>query len=255
MFGRGIGAQPSPFNSVAVRFRGEKPPDGLTSGQTMTVSGIFRIRKEGRLEEGGERLTGLFHVVEALEGDVPNPDRPPNPPEAGVSAVTFGQLEAVKGGLDRGELNIPSEIARLDGNWITLTGNVLIPWAEREVSSFLLAKNPWDGCCLGEPPMWYNSVVVKLREGTVLRDRYAPVQTVSGRLRVSPEKKKDYIASLYVLDAAVEGAIPSPKGGAASAGTGWLVGGGVAAAAALVVLAVLVPRLRRRAPPVSGSRS
>lgn len=234
---RGVGALPSPFDSVKIRFREGAPPPLLTQGQFAIVSGRFLIRKEGRLEKEGEQLTGLFHLVEAIEGESTDPDRPPEPGPAvaGIQKITFQLLEKTKTLSQRSDVRVPDEVQALDGQWVTMTGNLLIPWVEQKVTQFVLAKNPWDGCCLGIPPGPYDSVSVRLLEGSYLKDRYSSVQTFSGRFRVELERSEGYVTGLYKLVDAVEGAVPPPDDAAGSARS-WKLIGGVAAGAVLVAL-------------------
>jgi len=238
---RGVGALPSPFDSIKVSFRAGAIPAGLSQGRFMIVSGRFLVRKEGRLEEEGEQLTALFHVVEAVEGENPDPSRPTDRAIeiAGVNKITFQPLENTKAISQGSDIRVPEDVRALDGRWVTLTGNLLVPWAESEVTRFVLAKNPWDGCCLGIPPGPYDSVAVELRTGTKLADRYSSVQTISGRFKVQLERSEGYVTGLYKLVDAVEGAIPSTDT-AEAGGSLALLGG---AAAGVILLAIFGFRL------------
>ncbi len=244
---RGVGALPSPFDSVKVSFRPGAQPAGLSQGRFVIVSGRFLVRKEGRLESEGEQLTALFHVVEAVEGETADPSRPPEPSAeiAGVNKITFQPLEKTKTISEGADIRVPEDVRALDGRWVTLTGNLLVPWAESEVTRFVLAKNPWDGCCLGIPPGPYDSVAVELRVGKKLADRYSSVQTISGRFRVQLERSEGYVTGLYKLVDAVEGAIPSPD--AAADGPGGSIALLGAAAAGVIVLGVVGFRIFFRA--------
>lgn len=243
---RGVGALPSPFDSVKIRFREGVEPPKLTQGQFAIVSGRFFVRKEGRLEKEGEQLTGLFHIVEAVEGETPDPERPPDPSGsiAGIHKIAFQLLEKAKSVSQGSDVRVPDDIQALDGRWVTITGNVLIPWVEQKVTQFVLAKNPWDGCCLGIPPGPYDSVSVRLREGSHLKDRFSAVQTLSGRFRVELERSEGYVTGLYKLVDAVEGAVPPPEEAAGvPAPRAWIVG----AAAGVLLLGFLAYLFRLRA--------
>jgi hypothetical protein len=240
---RGVGALPSPFDSVKIRFAPAADAPKLAQGQFAIVSGRFLVRKEGRLEKEGEQLTALFHVVDAVEGETADPDRPPEPSASaakGVDKIAFQLLEKSKSLSQGSDVRVPDDVRALDGRWVTVTGNVLIPWAEQRVTQFVLAKNPWDGCCLGIPPGPYDSVLVKLRDGSQLKDRYSTVQTLSGRFRVELERSEGYVTGLYQLIDAVEGAVPSPDEAGGSSGRWGLVGGVAAGALVLGLLAYVL---------------
>jgi hypothetical protein len=115
------------------------------------------------------------------------------------------------------------ELRALDGQWVCLSGHVLSTSADAEMKKFLLAKNPWDGCCLGTPPTALDSVYVQMRG--CLSNPAAKTARVSGVFVIAPKKINDELAELYFLKNAVEGETPStPEPGAPFPWVGSLVG-------------------------------
>lgn len=203
---RQYGTPPDVFNSVSVQFR--KIPAKLRETKFLIVSGRLRFLKAGAIEGGREKLKKLWHLTEAVEGAVPNPDAAGSAtPREGT--LNFALLETASS--QGGELRIPEPVKALDGKWVTLTGHVLLSWSSDEITTFQLAKNPWDGCCMGVPPGYFNAVRVTMAEGKRYSSKFDRVATMSGRFKVDVRKTGNgYIDGVYWLEQAVEGAVPSP---------------------------------------------
>jgi hypothetical protein len=232
---RQYGTPPDVFNSVSVVYR--KPPEKLRDAKYLQVSGYLRFRKIGSREGNRENLVKLWHLTEAVEGAVPNPDATSTaPPKEGT--LSFSLLESAT--TQGGDINIPDPVRALDGKWVTLTGHVLLNWTGEDITSFQVAKNPWDGCCMGVPPNFFNSVRVAMAPGQKLSSRFDRVATVSGRFKVDVRKTANgYVDGVYWLEQAVEGAAPSPDAPAAEPKQGfptWAFVGVLAVAGAFFLL-------------------
>jgi hypothetical protein len=190
-----FGTPRTPFNSIRIAFRpGSMPPD-LQSYESLRVSGRFRIRREA----SGGKIEDLYWLVDAAEGRREEPkevEAPPAGPAAEATNLAYSTL--ARGPED-------PAVRALHGRWVTISGNVLTTTAEEEVKRFLLAKNPWDGCCLGTPPTAYDSISVRLTRP--LGHRFARTATVSGRFLVQPLEIHGEMAELYSLADAVEGEV------------------------------------------------
>jgi hypothetical protein len=191
------GTAPTAENSVRITFG-----RGVDVGK---LAGRPEMRVSGELQKRTSDPDHPVWVVNAVPGRAPKPVEPPAP-ESGMS-LRYSALETARNGA------IPAELAALDGRWLTLTGNLWVPYAAvGEVRDFMLAKNPWDGCCLGVPPTAFDSVEVRLREGETLSNPMAPFATVSGRFRIDRREIEGELVGLFRIVDAVEGNVP--EGGA-----------------------------------------
>jgi hypothetical protein len=190
-----FGTPRTPYNSARVAFRPGAMPSDVQSYDSLRISGRFRIRRE---VEGG-KLRDLFWIVGAVEGFRPELPDAPEPPETADGVVRYSTL--LKGPDD-------PEVRSLNGRRVSLRGHVLTSTADEQVRHFTIAKNPWDGCCLGTPPTPLDSVLVRLN--APLSNRFARTATVTGTLQVAPLSIDGELAELYFLNDAVEG-LPSEQ--------------------------------------------
>ena len=200
----GLNPKPDPFSSTRVEFR--KRPDEINS-RYLVVSGRFSVKVVIR---DGEPET-LFLLAEAVEGRAPPPAEGEEPAgEPGLlrfSTLLRARRHLVGSEEEVRELpKLPAEVRALDGRWVTLAGYLLVPGAVPDAREFVVARDPWDGCCMGKPPTIFDSVLVRLDEGESIQAPYPPLVTVSGRLRVTPKIDQGLVASLYHLEAARLGA-------------------------------------------------
>jgi hypothetical protein len=204
---RHYGTPPDYSNSVSVVYR--TMPPKIREAKFLQVSGYLRFKKVGRKEGDREKLDHVWHLTEAVEGAVPNPDKPAEAPKEGT--LTFALLESAQEASAAGEIKIPDAVQAYHGKWVTITGHVLLSWASEEITQFQLAKNPWDGCCMGVPPSYFNAVRVQMAPGKAFSNRFDRVGTLSGKFRAEIKKTENgYVDAIYWLDEAVEGAV-APK--------------------------------------------
>jgi hypothetical protein len=205
---RHYGTPPDAFNSVSVVFR--KPTS--SKAPYLQVSGYLRFLKVGRRESDREQLVRLYHITEAVEGSVANPDAR-SAVATPQGSITFALLESAAEPSKGGQVSIPEPVRRLESRWVTITGHVLLgAWDSEEISQFGLAKNPWDGCCMGVPPGLFDSLRVTMAPGKKYSSRFARVATISGKFRIEVKKTDTgYLEGVYWLDDAVEGAAPDPN--------------------------------------------
>lgn len=223
---------PTPFDSIRLTF--DNDPKELLTRKGLTCSGYFRIIKEFR----DEKLVRLFALTNVIEGVVPEPKGNPETAEivhqGETTRITFAFLERVRKTGD-----YPPEVLALNGKTVTITGNVLVPFAQEDIEEIILAKNPWDGCCLGVPPTPYDSVDVKFKPGATLKDKYAKYATITGTFRVEKQEAKGYLVSLFQLTDAYEG-VPEPK-----KSTPWFVFPVAVGSAVVIILALRRKKLWR----------
>lgn len=192
------GTPPTAENSVRITFG-----RGVDVGR---LAARPELRVSGEMQRRPADPDHPVWIVNAVPGRVP---RPVEPSLAGGNgaALRFSMLETSRNG------TISSDLRALDGRWLTLTGNLWVPYAAvGEVRDFILAKNPWDGCCLGVPPTAFDSVEVRLREGEALSNPMAPFATVSGRFRIDRREFEGELVGLFRIEDACEGEVP--EGGA-----------------------------------------
>lgn len=209
----GLNDRPDPFSSIRVEFR--KPPDDLKT-RYATVSGRFSVKVVLR----GSQVETLFLLSNAVEGRAPAPaeveEEPTEPGRLRFSTLLRARRYAV-GREDEVTAieRLPEEVERLGGRWVTVVGYLLVPGAVAEAREFTVGRDPWDGCCLGKPPTIFDSLSVKLRAGESIRAPFPPLITVSGRLRIEPQKADSLLVGLFHLDEARVGAHADPGAGAA----------------------------------------
>lgn len=195
------------FDTVSVKFKDETKIKKLISGKYLIATGLFKIGHKAHKE--GEPIRA-FQLVDAVIGETAGSKKASFVTPSGVTTITYSLLEEAK--LLNGEMKIPQSVQDFSGKWVTITGNMLVSGATEEIDKLQLAKNPWDGCCLGVPPTLFDTVQVKLKQGSKLANRYAVILTMSGIFKIKPEKTPGgFLVSLYTLEDAVEGAVPDPN--------------------------------------------
>jgi hypothetical protein len=248
---KGLGKIPDPFASVRIEFREEAVPTELRT-RWVSVSGVFGLR---RFERDGE-LVSLFTLSDAVEGARrPPPRRAAADPRGKLGFALLESIRQVTVGddlearpYDVKEVGAPpAAIAALEGRWVTLTGHLFVPTPDERIRQFILARDPWDGCCFGLPPTVWNSVLVVMRNELPLAQPYPPLLTVSGRFRfrLARDPISAGVTSCFEIQEAVLGMQGEPPADAAESSPNVLL----AAVVAAVVFAgtlVVIRRRRRR---------
>jgi hypothetical protein len=233
------GIEPSdPFARVRIEFRPDAIPNELQT-RWAKVSGVFGLR---RVERDG-RIVALFNLADAVEGA-----RRPPPVRATAERLTFALLETCRASARGDDLEtrpydvkdigpMPEALATFQDRWVTMAGNLFVPFPAERIEKFILAKNPWDGCCFGVPPAPWNSMLVKLKEEKTLEMPYPSLMTVSGRFHfeVQRDARTGLVTHCFELRDAVIGAEPEPGAG------GW--GAGVVSVAVGIALVAAVMKL------------
>lgn len=121
----------------------------------------------------------------------------------GFLPVEFSLLAGFQAALG---VPLPSAVAALDGQIVTITGYMVpVAFSDDKVSAFVLVRNQLL-CCYGQEPRVNEWVFVECAPPVKpLMDE--PVQ-VFGRLRVAPEGKDGELACLYRLQADVVEQMP-----------------------------------------------
>ena len=100
-----------------------------------------------------------------------------------------------------GKKEIPQGIEHLDGSWVQVQGYMLLPLMGTDIRELLLMRNQWDGCCIGVPPTPYDAIEVKLIDVPTKLSRWrVNFGSITGRFKVDPYVRKDWLLSLYVLE-------------------------------------------------------
>jgi hypothetical protein len=215
----GLNNRPDPFTSVRVDLR--NPPEDVNT-RYAKLSGRFSVKVVLR----GDQVETLFLLSDAVDGAAPPPPEREEPAEEGrlkfstllrARRYMVGREEEVKD-IER----LPEEVEGLGGRWVTIVGYLLVPGAVAEAREFTVGRDPWDGCCLGKPPTIFDSLWVKLREGERVRSPFPPLITVSGRLRIEPQKIDGLLVGLFHLDDARVGAHEDPGKAGAKAKESYL---------------------------------
>lgn len=97
----------------------------------------------------------------------------------------------------QGKTELPEWVSKLEGKRVRLSGFLAAPMMAEEASEILLMRNEWDGCCIGVPPTPYDSVEVKLRQASSIRQHMINFGAVEGTMRIDPYLWKDWLISLY----------------------------------------------------------
>ena len=197
-----FGVKPTASNSIRVTFQRGVDVGALAGRQDLRVSGELQFKSS----DPGHR----FWVVNAVPGRSARKTVVAGS-AAGSTSVPFSLLETARAG------PVSPDLQAWSGRWVTLTGHLWVPYATGgEAREFILAKNPWDGCCLGIPPTVFDSVEVRLREGASLANSMAEFATVSGRFVIDRREQEGEVVSLFRIEGAVEGSVPEgvrPGGG------------------------------------------
>lgn len=242
------GIEPTdPFARVRIEFReGALPADFST--RWLAVSGTFGLR---RFDRNGE-LVALFCLTDAVAGA----RRPPADRAVSSERLSFALLESSRATAKGDDLDarpydvkdigpMPAPLAAFDGRWVSMTGNLFVPYPADRVRQVILAKNPWDGCCFGVPPNIWDSIVVVFADEIPMANPAPRFMTASGRLRIEIQRdaKSGLVTRCFELREAVPGNVPDPSSGESGSGPVlWIVGGAAALLAAGLILFRLRPR-------------
>jgi hypothetical protein len=167
--------------------------------------------------------------------------------------VTFAELASMPKAITQpGFSDFPPALAERNGKTVTMTGFLIVAYAVEPITEVLLAKNPWDQCCLGEPPTLFDSVLVRLKPGTKLSRSRIGIVSLTGTFKIAPTydfnpgKKREELGQLYLLEDAVEA---EPLAARAGSGSGPAVAepvsyeGYYVTAMPLVLLAAVINNL------------
>lgn len=151
-------------------------------------------------------------------GGAPTPQAAPTDPEqralfaqdpaggerrVGYSKVEFGLLAGFKAGVG---VPLPSAVAALDGQAVTLTGSMVpVAFRDDKISAFVLVRNQLL-CCYGQQPLVNEWVFVECAV-PVKPLMEEPVQ-LFGRLTVEPDVRDDELICLYRMKAEDVQAMP-----------------------------------------------
>jgi len=107
--------------------------------------------------------------------------------------------------------DVPPEIMALDGKRVRVHGFLGLPsLAEEEIELIFLYAQPYNGCCLGEPPEFFDCVEVKRRDGKLIKlpkglayheTDFEIEVTATGIFRVKKVLYEGALLQMYFLDA------------------------------------------------------
>ena len=107
--------------------------------------------------------------------------------------------------------DVPAEIRALDGKTIRITGYLGMPYLTTgEIELVFLQENPFNGCCIGQDPNFWDSIETRYRDGRMIqlppdfeyhyRDFQLKV-TAQGTFRVHKLNDEGAVEQLYFIDA------------------------------------------------------
>lgn len=109
-------------------------------------------------------------------------------------------------------MHIPAAIASLSDTKITVTayiaGNVMLPVSG---SCLLLARDFWDGCCVGVPPSPFNAIPAQLATDSPQPEPWLQQAVFQGRLRIRERKDWGVEGMIFLADARLIGPASSPN--------------------------------------------
>lgn len=102
----------------------------------------------------------------------------------------------------QGQAELPGWVMELDGKFVRVEGNTLLPVVAQTTNELLVMQNPWDGCCIGVPPTPYDAIEVKLAQMTRMGNSPTGFGQVEGVFKVDPYIVSGWLLGLYVIEQA-----------------------------------------------------
>lgn len=142
------------------------------------------------------RADGSFKIIEAniwVQG-------------AGTAAepyvLEWDALKSIENSYDpkNGQDKLPDWLDHLDGKFVSIEGNTLVPVVATTTRELLVMKNPWDGCCIGVPPTPYDAVEVVLNHDVDFGNSAVGYGSVQGTFYLDPYIVDGWVLGLYIVE-------------------------------------------------------
>ncbi len=100
----------------------------------------------------------------------------------------------------KGKHELPDWLNVLDGAYVSITGNTLVPVIATTTREVLVMQNPWDGCCIGIPPSPYDAIEVSLNHDVDFGSSAVGYGTVQGVFVLDPYVVEGWVLGLYIIE-------------------------------------------------------
>lgn len=99
-----------------------------------------------------------------------------------------------------GNDTLPDWLDLLEGKFVTIEGNTLVPVVASTTRELLVMKNPWDGCCIGVPPTPYDAVEVSLNHDVDFGNSAVGYGSVVGVFYADPYVVDGWVLGVYIIE-------------------------------------------------------
>lgn len=99
-----------------------------------------------------------------------------------------------------GKDTLPDWLDLLDGKFVTIEGNTLVPVVASSTRELLVMKNPWDGCCIGVPPTPFDAVEVSLNHDVDFGNSAVGYGSVVGVFYADPYVVDGWVLGVYIIE-------------------------------------------------------
>lgn len=99
-----------------------------------------------------------------------------------------------------GKDELPDWLDLLEGKFVTIEGNTLVPVVASTTRELLVMKNPWDGCCIGVPPTPYDAVEVALNHDVDFGNSAVGYGSVVGVFYADPYVVDGWVLGVYIIE-------------------------------------------------------
>lgn len=99
-----------------------------------------------------------------------------------------------------GSDTLPDWLGLMEGKFVTIEGNTLVPVVASSTRELLVMKNPWDGCCIGVPPTPYDAVEVSLSHDVDFGNSAVGYGSVVGVFYADPYVVDGWVLGVYIIE-------------------------------------------------------
>ncbi len=102
----------------------------------------------------------------------------------------------------KGKDELPAWLDVLNGKYVKIKGNTLVPVIATTTRELLVMQNPWDGCCIGIPPSPYDAIEVELDHDVDFGSSAVGYGVVEGVFILDPYVVDGWVLGLYMIEQA-----------------------------------------------------
>tara|TARA_E500000318_G_scaffold17776_2_gene18204 strand:+ start:72291 stop:73331 length:1041 start_codon:yes stop_codon:yes gene_type:complete len=116
--------------------------------------------------------------------------------------LSWEVLKSIESSYDpkNGKDTLPDWLDLLDGKFVTIEGNTLVPVVASSTRELLVMKNPWDGCCIGVPPTPFDAVEVSLNHDVDFGNSAVGYGSVVGVFYADPYVVDGWVLGVYIIE-------------------------------------------------------